>query len=57
MAMYELWEMRSGNLVGSWSTEAEVLAAIRANYCGPRPPCTMLVVRKAMPAITKQRDA
>jgi hypothetical protein len=26
---YELWEMRSGNLVGSWSTETEALAVVR----------------------------
>src|SRR4051812_5809351 len=29
MAMYELWEMRSGNLVRSWGAEAEALAVIR----------------------------
>jgi hypothetical protein len=29
MATYELWEMRSGNLVGSWSAENEALAIVR----------------------------
>ena len=29
MATYELWEMRSGNLVGSWPVEAEALAVVR----------------------------
>jgi hypothetical protein len=29
MATYELWEMRSGNLVGSWTAEAEALAVVR----------------------------
>lgn len=29
MATYELWEMRSGNLVGSWPAEAEALAVVR----------------------------
>lgn len=29
MATYELWEMRSGNLVGSWETEADALSVIR----------------------------
>jgi hypothetical protein len=29
MATYELWEMRSGNLVGSWAAEAEALAVVR----------------------------
>ena len=29
MATYELWEMRSGNLVGSWAAEADALAVIR----------------------------
>lgn len=28
MATYELWEMRTGNLVGSWSAESEALAVI-----------------------------
>jgi hypothetical protein len=28
MGAYELWEMRSGNLVGSWAAEAEALAVI-----------------------------
>ena len=30
MATYELWEMRSGDLVGSWAVEADALAVIRA---------------------------
>lgn len=29
MTTYELWEMRSGNLVGSWPAEAEALAVVR----------------------------
>ena len=29
MGAYELWEMRSGNLVQSWAAEADALAVIR----------------------------
>jgi hypothetical protein len=29
MATCELWEMRSGNLVGSWSAEDEAMAVVR----------------------------
>lgn len=29
MATYELWEMRSGNLMGSWSSENEAMSAVR----------------------------
>lgn len=29
LATYELWEMRSGNLVGSWPAETEALAVAR----------------------------
>jgi hypothetical protein len=29
MATYELWDMRSGNLVGSWPAETEALAVVR----------------------------
>jgi hypothetical protein len=29
MATYELWEMSSGNLVGSWPAEAEALTVVR----------------------------
>lgn len=29
MATYELWDMRTGNLVGSWGTQADALSVIR----------------------------
>ncbi len=29
MAIYELWDLRSGNLVGAYSSEASALAVVR----------------------------